>query len=242
MEARKPENAMNTRRILPLVAAVVMAGTIMFGTVHALAKGVKIVANPTVRANSITPAELRSVFLEDRRSLNDGSHVEPVLAKGGAAHEAFLRQYVGKSDDDLRTYYRSLVFTGTGAMPKFLESDADIIRYVSSTRGAIGYVNIGVPTEGTKELAISLPGTSSERQLITRVEPDYPETLHRLQIGGTVRLAVTISPKGSVERVLLLGGNPILAEAAIKAVQQWVYSPSPSPTITKVSVPFVPKH
>ena len=171
MEARKPENAMNTQRIVSLVAAVVL-----FGSFHAFASDVKIVANPSVRADSLTPAELRSVFLQDRRSL-DGSHVEPVLATGGAEHEAFLRQYVGKSNDGLRTYYRTLVFTGTGAMPKFLDSDAEIINYVSRTKGAIGYVNIDFPTNGVKVLAISQAGASFARQLVTRVEPEYPETL-----------------------------------------------------------------
>jgi outer membrane biosynthesis protein TonB len=60
-------------------------------------------------------------------------------------------------------------------------------------------------------------GHSAERRLLTRVEPEYPETLQQLQIGGTVRLAVTISPRGTVEKVALLGGNPILAEAASKS-------------------------
>jgi TonB family protein len=164
-----------------------------------------------------------------------------VLAKGGATHEAFLRQYMGKSDDDLRTYYRTLVFTGTGAMPKFLDSDAEIIRYVARTKGAIGYVSGDFPTAGVKVLIISQPGVSAERQLLTRVEPEYPETLQRLQIGGTVRLIVTISPNGSVESAQVLGGNPILAESAIKAVKQWVYTANPARTISEVSVPFVPK-
>ncbi len=53
--------------------------------------------------------------------------------------------------------------------------------------------------------------------MLTRVEPEYLETLQPLQIGGTVRLAVTISPRGTVEKVALLGGNPILAEAASKS-------------------------
>lgn len=81
-------------------------------------------------------------------------------------------------------------------------------------------------------------GHSVERRLLTRVEPEYPETLQRLQIGGIVRLAITISPKGSVEKVALLGGNPILAEAAIKGVRQWVYTPGPAQTTIEVTVPF----
>src|ERR1035437_2686837 len=236
MEARRQENAMKTLRIFPLVAAAVM-----FGSVFALAGDVKVIANASVRADSITVAELRSVFLEDKRSLRDDSHVEPVLAKSGAADDAFLREYVGTSDDALRTHYRTLVFTGTGAMPKFLDSDAEIINYVAKTKGAIGYVSSDFPAEGVKVLTILQAGANAERKLLTRVEPEYPETLQRLQIGGTVRLMVTISPKGSVDGVQLLGGNPILAESAIKAVKQWVYAPSSSRTISELSIPFVPK-
>ena len=133
--------------------------------------------------DSITAAELRSVFLQDGRSLSDGSLVEPVLSKGDAAHEAFLRQYVGKSDEGLRIYYRTLVFTGTGTMPKVLDSDPEIVRYVARTKGAIGYVSNDSPTPGVKVLAIAQPGANVERQLVTRVEPEYPETLQRLLIG-----------------------------------------------------------
>ena len=97
------------------------------------------------------------------------------------------------------------------------------------------------PTEGVKVLTISQAGGSPDRKLVSRVEPEYPETLQRLQIGGTVRLVVTIFPKGSVDGVQLLGGNPILAESAIKAVKQWVYAPGPSRTITEVIIPFVAK-
>jgi TonB family protein len=236
MEAGTQESLMKHHGIFCLVAAFVM-----FGSVFALAADIKIVANPSVRADSITVAELRSIFLEDKRSLKEGSHVEPVLAKGGAGHEVFLRQYVGRSDDELRTYYRTLVFTGTGAMPKFLDSDAEILHYVATTKGAIGYVSSDFPTEGVKVLTIVQAGTNSDRKLLTRVEPEYPETLKQMQIGGTVRLMVTVSPKGSVDGVQLLGGNPILAEAAIKAVKQWVYAPGPSRTINEVSIPFAPK-
>src|SRR6476660_2601606 len=102
MEAWKQETAMKNRTLLPLIAAIVM-----FGSIPVLAGDVKIIANPSVRADAITVTELRSVFLVENRSLSDGSHVEPVLAKSGAAHEAFLKQYMGKSDDGLRTYYRT---------------------------------------------------------------------------------------------------------------------------------------
>jgi len=221
-----------------LSALLVVATLLLLAPLQALCRDVKIIASPSVRAESITVAELKSVFLEEKRSLSDGSHIEPVLAKSGAAHEVFLKHYLGKSDDELQTYYHTMVFTGTGAMPKFLGSDIDIVHYVARTKGAIGYVDSDVPVEGVKVLTVVQGGTNTGRRLLTRVEPAYPETLQRLQIGGTVRLVITISPKGNVDKVEVLGGNPILGEAAAKAVKQWVYSPSASPTTMEISVPF----
>ena len=59
-------------------------------------------------------------------------------------------------------------------------------------------------------------------------------------IGGSVRLELTIAPKGMVETVEVVGGNPILAEAAAEAVKQWVYEPG-ARTKTQVTIPFDPK-
>ncbi|HVY93230.1 MAG TPA: hypothetical protein VHA14_10790, partial [Bryobacteraceae bacterium] len=80
--------------------------------------------------------------------------VEPVVEKAGAAHEAFLKEYVGKTGAALDTYYRSLVFTGKGAMPHTLDSDAEVIAYVAKTKGAIGYVSTGAPISGVKQLEV----------------------------------------------------------------------------------------
>jgi TonB family protein len=84
--------------------------------------------------------------------------------------------------------------------------------------------------------------SKTDRKLITRVEPDYPPVLRMRQIGGTVRLEITITPKGIVESAKVLGGNPILAESAVIAVKKWKYAPSETSTTTTVSLDFNPYH
>jgi TonB family protein len=224
-------------KTLKALVAIVLA----ICPVRALAAEVKIIANLSVTADAISGGELKSVFLEEKNSLSDGTHVEPVLRKNGPTHEAFLRKYLRRTDDDLRTYYRALVFTGRGSMPKELGSDAEVVAYVAGRRGAIGYVSAETSTEGVKTLVIADSGNGANRKLIDRVDPGYPETLKRLNIGGTVRLQVTIAPKGNVENVQLLGGNPILAEFAISAVKRWIYATGPSRTVAQVSIPFDPQ-
>jgi ABC-type phosphate transport system substrate-binding protein len=145
---KKKENAMK------YLLALSFAASATFGAISAQAGTVKIIANSSVKADSISADDLKSVYLEDTSSLKDGSHVEPVLEKGGAAHEAFLKDYVGKSDSALQTFYRSLVFTGKGSMPKAVGSDADVVAYVAKTKGAIGYIATASPAEGVKTLDI----------------------------------------------------------------------------------------
>jgi TonB family protein len=199
---------------------------------------VKVIANNSVKQDAISAAELKSVFLGERSSLHDGSHVEPVLARSGSAHDVFVQQYLGKTDSDLQNYYRTLVFTGRGAMPKAISSDTEIAAYVARTRGAIGYVSPETTTDGSKTLTVLATEDDGSRRLITRVEPVYPSELQDKHISGVVRLRVTIAANGSVEAVDLLGGNPILAESAATAVKKWVYSAGSSKTKTEIVVPF----
>jgi|SRR5579863_7943059 TonB family protein len=81
---------------------------------------------------------------------------------------------------------------------------------------------------------------ASERKPITRVEPDYPETLKRLYIGGVVRVEVLVAQSGVVESTRLVGGSPILGQAAMKAVKQWRYSPAKSKETLTVKLDFDP--
>ena len=217
---------------------LVAAGLAIFVSVDSLADNVKVIANSSVKADTISEAELKRVFLEERISLPDGTHVEPVLMKEGAVEKAFLQKYLGVTEDDLQIYYRTLLFTGRGSIPKILESDAEVVAYVARTRGAIGYVSASASAVGVKTLAIGVAGNDIERKLITRVEPDYPDTLKQLNIGGTVRLRISISAKGNVENAVLLGGNPILGESAAIAVKQWIYAPSRSLTVAEISIVF----
>lgn len=218
----------------------IAAGFIIAVALNLLAADVKVVANPSVKTDSISAGELKSVFLLQTKTLKDGSSVVPVLEKSGVAHRAFLREYLDRGDAEIWTYYQGMVFTGKASMPKTLNSDDEVVAYVARTRGAIGYVSSTADTEGVKVLIVLSEGRRGERALLTRVEPEYPETLKRLQIGGTVRLELNISPKGTVEEVQIVGGNPILGEAAMKAVKQWVYAPSSTRSKIQITIPFNP--
>lgn len=114
----------------------------------------KVIANSSIKASQISSIELKGIFLVTKTSLAGDAHVEPVLLKSGDGHETFVKLYTGKSAAALLTYYRSLVFTGKGEMPKMLASDEEVVAYVRKTKGAIGYVSAEASTEGVKTLEV----------------------------------------------------------------------------------------
>lgn len=130
-----------------------LAGSLSGGRQHS-SRNLVIIANPTVKAQEISVDDLRSIFLGTKTSLGDGSYLKPVLEKSGPAHAAFLKEYLGKTDGALQTYYRGLVFSGRWSMPVSFNSDAEVVAYVEKTRGAIGYVEASAVDDGVKALRI----------------------------------------------------------------------------------------
>ena len=131
-----------------------LAAVLVCVTLPIVASNIKVIANSSVKTSQISSDELKDVFLMTKTSLAGDSHVEPVLLESGDAHEAFAKQYTGKTATALVTYYRSRVFTGKSAMPKMCTSDAEVLAYVRKTKGAIGYVSAGASTEGVKTLEV----------------------------------------------------------------------------------------
>jgi ABC-type phosphate transport system substrate-binding protein len=134
------------------LASLMVAASSLFA-VRAQAQ-VVVIVNPSVKASDVSKADLKEVFSGMASELADGSHVVPVLLKQGPAHEAFLTDYVGKSDAALGATWRSLVFSGQRSMPKSVDSDAAMVEYVAHTPGAIGYIGKASPHDGVKVLAV----------------------------------------------------------------------------------------
>jgi TonB family protein len=78
------------------------------------------------------------------------------------------------------------------------------------------------------------------RKVKTRIAPTYPELAKRMSIRGVVRVQVTVSPNGTVKDVTLIGGHPVLANAALDAVKKWRYEARNQETTGMVEFRFDP--
>ncbi len=115
------------------------------------------------------------------------------------------------------------------------------------------FPSIGVPMtaggaaprsmDNTEPPRIQVGGTVQHVRLVHRVAPVYPDQARRAGLQGTVRLAAIIARDGSIQSLQVVQGHCWLAEAAVKAVEQWRYSPTllegrPVEVLTTIDVVF----
>lgn len=85
-------------------------------------------------------------------------------------------------------------------------------------------------------LGTALFGQEELRKVKTKVEPTYPELAKTMHLSGIVRVEIKISPDGTIKSSKVLGGHPVLAQAALVALQKWKYEPANEETT--MIVPF----
>jgi TonB family protein len=97
---------------------------------------------------------------------------------------------------------------------------------------------IVVLTSAALVMAQSSQGAGSERKVVTRVEPIYPELARKMRIHGIVRVEATVRPNGLVKSTRVLGGNPVLVDAAQQAISKWKFEAAQNETTQVVQLTF----
>jgi protein TonB len=104
-----------------------------------------------------------------------------------------------------------------------------------------------VPHSTAPSVPIKVGGTVQMAKLIRKVIPEYPALARTARISGVVHLMGTIGKDGTIRNLQLVDGHPMLARAALQAVEQWVYEPTllngePVEVIAPIEVSFTLGH
>jgi TonB family protein len=84
-----------------------------------------------------------------------------------------------------------------------------------------------VPPRGTAQDASS---DASKRKVRHDVTPVYPELAREMHVMGRVKIETTIAADGHVLNTKVVGGSPLLVNAALDAMKQWRFEPGPRDT------------
>lgn len=128
------------------------------------------------------------------------------------------------------------------------------VRYFAYVDGAfrwLGSFKLSAPEFSVPKASAGPPspaqlkvgGRVMQAKLIKQVVPHYPEDAKYHHVQGTVILHALIDTDGDIQDLQVLQGTCSLAQAAMKAVQQWQYSPTmvngePVRVDTTISVVF----
>jgi ABC-type phosphate transport system substrate-binding protein len=116
----------------------------------AQARQLAVIADPGNTSANLTTSELVKIFNGHTRNWPDGKVIKVVLRDPGSADmQLAVRKLFNMSADEARAFVR--------AHTDFIvvaDSDDSVIRYVATTRGAIGLVDLYSLTKGVNVLKI----------------------------------------------------------------------------------------
>jgi len=78
------------------------------------------------------------------------------------------------------------------------------------------------------------------RKVKTRVSPAYPDLAKRMSISGVVKVQIVVAPNGAVKSARIVGGHPLLVNAAVDAVKKWKFENAAEETTGIVEFKFDP--
>src|SRR6266567_3228499 len=79
--------------------------------------------------------------------------------------------------------------------------------------------------DGVAQEAKKLSRSEALAAVLLKVQPEYPSLAKQLKVHGVAELEAVISEDGTVEKVNILSGNPILTKPAVEALKKWKFKP-----------------
>jgi len=80
--------------------------------------------------------------------------------------------------------------------------------------------------EPTPGKPVTVTSEIQAAKLIRKVIPVYPRLAVAARIAGTVHLIGNVGKEGTIEQLQVVNGPPLLVQAAVDAVRQWLYRPT----------------
>jgi TonB family protein len=86
--------------------------------------------------------------------------------------------------------------------------------------------------------AQNVTADANGRKVRSRVVPAYPVVARNAHITGKVKIEAVIAADGHVASTKVVGGSPVLVNAAEEALQKWRFEAGPSDTTEVIEFEF----
>jgi len=116
-----------------------------------------VVVQASNPVSSVARQELSKMFLKQSTTWANGSPVVPVdQVEQSPARASFCKVVHGRDPSAIKSFWQRQIFSGVAVPPPEKASDDEVLGFVRSTRGAVGYVKAGTPLgSGLKALSVT---------------------------------------------------------------------------------------
>lgn len=122
--------------------------------VPALSDAITVITNNSISDTRITREELKEIYMARKTKWESGDRVVVAILKKGEAHDIFTKNIISVPPSKLIGIWKKVIFTGAGYPPKILKTEEDMIKFVSQTKGAVGYIKNSTPHTGVSRLSL----------------------------------------------------------------------------------------
>ena len=91
--------------------------------------------------------------------------------------------------------------------------------------GVVGGIVEALPEPPAAPRVVHVGGAVREPTKVKHVNPVYPDVAARAMVQGNVVVELQVNTQGRVTDAQVVKGIPLLNEAALAAVRQWIYTP-----------------
>jgi ABC-type phosphate transport system substrate-binding protein len=113
--------------------------------------GYLVIVNPDNPRTSVDRQFLEDAFLKKVTHWPEDGEIQPVdLAPTLPTRRQFSEDVLERSVEEVRTYWDQRIFSGRDVPPPQLDDDQQVVAYVASHPGAVGYVSSGTDLKQTK--------------------------------------------------------------------------------------------
>jgi ABC-type phosphate transport system substrate-binding protein len=115
----------------------------------------RVIVHPSVKGSQIPRTALSSIFLKQASKWGDGTAAQPVdQSLRSSVRVSFSADVLDKPLVEVQMYWQRQIATGK-VPPPVKTSDEEIVSYVASTPGAIGYVSPETPLpDSVRQVAV----------------------------------------------------------------------------------------
>ena len=143
------------RLVQAVALALAMSGALAFAQGAVPLPPYRVIVNPHNPIAKVDRAFIVDAFLKKTTRWRNGEGVLPVdLAGDSPTRRKFTEEVLGRSVAAVRNYWQQMIFSGRDIPPPELDSDDEVVLYVTKHAGAIGYVSSSANIGAAKVLAL----------------------------------------------------------------------------------------